>query len=114
MGKRLLLFDAYNANPDSMQTLFNNLKSVPKEEQKSLVILGEMLELGDFDRIGRTKDFRSACGVLGCAKTLKVRSGLWVKSAGAFSEGLRESFFFQEIFYYSESVTEGDSQRYKR
>lgn len=41
-----VLFDGYNANPDSMSVLIKNLFEIPTKGKK-VVILGEMLELGD-------------------------------------------------------------------
>tara|TARA_B100000749_G_scaffold279661_1_gene273153 strand:+ start:136981 stop:138408 length:1428 start_codon:yes stop_codon:yes gene_type:complete len=43
-----IIFDAYNANPQSMEALLHSLKSSSQKGQKTVVILGEMLELGDF------------------------------------------------------------------
>lgn len=41
-----LIFDAYNANPDSMQALFNNV-TLTKVSGKKIAVLGQMLELGE-------------------------------------------------------------------
>lgn len=40
-----LIFDAYNANPDSMATLVKNIFELPCEGKK-VAVIGEMLELG--------------------------------------------------------------------
>ncbi|MDB2426131.1 UDP-N-acetylmuramoyl-tripeptide--D-alanyl-D-alanine ligase [bacterium] len=45
-GKPNIVFDGYNANPDSMNELINNLNQIEQSGAK-LLILGEMLELGD-------------------------------------------------------------------
>lgn len=45
-----ILFDAYNANPDSMKALVLNLqswKSAKQKDQKWIGVFGEMLEMGD-------------------------------------------------------------------
>lgn len=41
-----LIFDAYNANPDSMKALVENGNGI-KTRGKKIIILGDMLELGD-------------------------------------------------------------------
>lgn len=43
-GTNLLILDAYNANPSSMEVAINNLMSM--DGQRKSVILGEMLEVG--------------------------------------------------------------------
>ncbi len=42
-----VLFDAYNANPDSMSALIKNIFEIPNMAGKKIAVLGEMLELGD-------------------------------------------------------------------
>ena len=42
-----VLFDGYNANPDSFQQLLDNITTLVQSEQKCVAIFGEMLELGD-------------------------------------------------------------------
>ncbi|MFQ5596540.1 MAG: UDP-N-acetylmuramoyl-tripeptide--D-alanyl-D-alanine ligase [Nitrospiria bacterium] len=43
-----LLFDAYNANPDSVYAALQLLSSYPKASGARIAVLGEMLELGRF------------------------------------------------------------------
>ena len=50
--------DAYNASPDSMAAALKTLAQVTRDGQRSIAVLGEMAELGEFadeehDRIGR-------------------------------------------------------------
>ncbi|WP_294181432.1 UDP-N-acetylmuramoyl-tripeptide--D-alanyl-D-alanine ligase [uncultured Schumannella sp.] len=50
--------DAYNASPDSMAAALRTLAQIVTPEQRSVAVLGEMAELGEFaleehDRIGR-------------------------------------------------------------
>ncbi len=50
--------DAYNASPDSMSAALRTLAQIVTPEQRSVAVLGEMAELGEFafeehDRIGR-------------------------------------------------------------
>jgi UDP-N-acetylmuramoyl-tripeptide--D-alanyl-D-alanine ligase len=42
-----ILFDGYNANPDSFSTLLENLGRVFDSKKKKVAIFGEMLELGE-------------------------------------------------------------------
>jgi UDP-N-acetylmuramoyl-tripeptide--D-alanyl-D-alanine ligase len=47
-GGPTVLFDAYNANPDSAAMLIKNIYETPVAEgAKKVAVLGEMLELGD-------------------------------------------------------------------
>jgi UDP-N-acetylmuramoyl-tripeptide--D-alanyl-D-alanine ligase len=43
----VLLLDCYNANPSSMEAAINNFAIVDLEGLEKVLILGEMLELGD-------------------------------------------------------------------
>ncbi|WP_167139790.1 UDP-N-acetylmuramoyl-tripeptide--D-alanyl-D-alanine ligase [Diaminobutyricimonas sp. TR449] len=54
----IVINDAYNASPDSTAAALKTLAQVVTPEQRSVAVLGEMAELGDFadeehDRIGR-------------------------------------------------------------
>lgn len=54
----IVINDAYNASPDSMAAALRTLAQIVAPEQRSVAVLGEMAELGDFadeehDRIGR-------------------------------------------------------------
>ena len=42
-----VLFDGYNANPDSFKELINNVEPLIVESKKGFAIFGEMLELGE-------------------------------------------------------------------
>ncbi|MFQ5584202.1 MAG: glutamate ligase domain-containing protein, partial [Calditrichia bacterium] len=44
----LIVNDAYNANPDSMRAAIDYLISLPGRKGKKILVLGDMLELGDF------------------------------------------------------------------
>lgn len=48
-----ILLDAYNANPDSMELAIKSLSSI--ENTESVVILGDMLELGDIAELEHEK-----------------------------------------------------------
>ncbi|MBC7518279.1 MAG: UDP-N-acetylmuramoyl-tripeptide--D-alanyl-D-alanine ligase [Microbacteriaceae bacterium] len=54
----MIINDAYNASPDSMAAALKTLAQLTRGERRSVAILGEMAELGEFaqdehDRIGR-------------------------------------------------------------
>jgi len=54
----VVINDAYNASPDSMAAALKTLAQITDETQRSVAILGEMAELGEYaneehDRIGR-------------------------------------------------------------
>ena len=54
----VVINDAYNASPDSMAAALKTLAQVTRPDQRSVAILGEMAELGEYadeehDRIGR-------------------------------------------------------------
>ncbi len=47
-GTNIIILDAYNANPSSMQKAINNVVQMPKE--KKVVILGQMNEMGAYSQ----------------------------------------------------------------
>ncbi|MGV8880599.1 MAG: UDP-N-acetylmuramoyl-tripeptide--D-alanyl-D-alanine ligase [Rhodoglobus sp.] len=54
----VVINDAYNASPDSMAAALKTLAQITDDTQRSVAVLGEMAELGDYaneehDRIGR-------------------------------------------------------------
>lgn len=54
----IVINDAYNASPDSMAAALKTLAQVTRGDQRSVAVLGEMAELGEYaddehDRIGR-------------------------------------------------------------
>ena len=58
-----MIFDGYNANPDSMKALIENVKNV-KISGKKIGVFGEMLELGDFSA-GFHQEIAEAIGQAG-------------------------------------------------
>jgi UDP-N-acetylmuramoyl-tripeptide--D-alanyl-D-alanine ligase len=52
-GERKVLFDAYNANPESMAALIRNIFEISVEGKK-IAVLGEMLELGSVSNQAHT------------------------------------------------------------
>jgi UDP-N-acetylmuramoyl-tripeptide--D-alanyl-D-alanine ligase len=49
-GTNTVIMDAYNANPSSMKAALTNFAQMPGEFDNRLVILGEMMELGEFSK----------------------------------------------------------------
>jgi UDP-N-acetylmuramoyl-tripeptide--D-alanyl-D-alanine ligase len=54
----VIINDAYNASPDSMAAALKTLAQITRSDQRSVAVLGEMAELGEYaddehDRIGR-------------------------------------------------------------
>jgi len=95
-----ILFDGYNANPDSMAALVKNLFETYIEGKK-LAILGQMYELGDFS----AEKHRQLGEMIGNTD-LEV---VWFigPSAGDFEAGLRSSGFGKTYFIseaYEESL----------
>ena len=52
--KNLVILDAYNANPSSMELALQNFHTLPTEYPKC-VILGDMLEMGDYSKAEHTR-----------------------------------------------------------
>lgn len=95
-----LMFDAYNANPDSMKALLGNVKLL-KTKGKKIGVFAEMLELGDL------------------SSSLHQELGEWVGRAGfdhvwfygadaaAFERGIKSSGFSKNLIIsnsYEESL----------
>lgn len=82
-----ILFDVYNANPDSMKAALKWLVSYPKGRGSRVALLGEMLELGSFTEsahfeLGRTL----AC--IGIDRLIAVGASAEIVAAGARQEGM--------------------------
>ncbi len=84
--KTKIIFDGYNANPESMKALFQNLARTSRKERKSLVILGEMLEMGQ----EREKAHEEVGYLAG-----KNSDEIWFigESVVSFNEGLKRANF---------------------
>ncbi|MCX8027966.1 MAG: UDP-N-acetylmuramoyl-tripeptide--D-alanyl-D-alanine ligase [Thermodesulfovibrionales bacterium] len=46
----LIINDSYNANPSSMAEAIKELKRLSKEKKRSIAVLGDMFELGDYSK----------------------------------------------------------------
>ncbi|MBN1990540.1 MAG: UDP-N-acetylmuramoyl-tripeptide--D-alanyl-D-alanine ligase [Bacteroidales bacterium] len=67
-----VIVDAYNANPTSMEAALRNFGKLPCS--KKVVILGEMLELGDYS-VAEHQRILSIAQDLGCDETILVGEG---------------------------------------
>jgi UDP-N-acetylmuramoyl-tripeptide--D-alanyl-D-alanine ligase len=85
-----VLFDAYNANPDSMQALFKNLYEIDFEGRKFLVI-GDMLELGESE-VSAHEEVGEKAGSVNF-------DGVWYigKCSDAFVRGFKKSGSTAEV-----------------
>lgn len=63
IGSSTILFDAYNANPDSVAAALSWVAS--REESRKVVILGELAELGAFAKTEHAKAAKLAKGIPG-------------------------------------------------
>lgn len=88
-----LLFDAYNANPDSMTALLKNLYEMDLQGRKFLVV-GDMKELGSFTELAHEEAGERAAGV--------GFEGVWYigENSKAFMRGM-EKVLKPKIFFSS-------------
>lgn len=95
-----ILFDAYNANPDSMAALIRSIYEMNVEEgARKIAILGEMLELGE-----ETSRYHEELGQLVGHSDFDI---VWFMgpSAGAFEAGIRSAGYEKNLII-SESYKE--------
>ncbi|MCF6192113.1 MAG: UDP-N-acetylmuramoyl-tripeptide--D-alanyl-D-alanine ligase, partial [Candidatus Hydrothermae bacterium] len=86
LGTHRVVFDAYNANPLSMQELLETYRA---HADRTLLILGDMLELGDAaDRLHQEVGRQAAR--LGYAALIAVGDHAAAMARGAREEGMRE------------------------
>jgi len=95
-----LIFDGYNANPDSMKMLLENLEKISVEGKK-IVILGDMLEMGK-----QSESLHEELGKLVGNKSFDV---VWFlgQFSQAFKKGIEASSFSKTLFIsngYEESL----------
>ncbi|MBX7232359.1 MAG: UDP-N-acetylmuramoyl-tripeptide--D-alanyl-D-alanine ligase [Bdellovibrionales bacterium] len=98
-----LLFDGYNANPESMSALMRNLLEL-EVKGKKVVVLGQMLELGE-----KSAQAHFDLGVL-VAQTFGVEIVVFMGSDSShFLSGLKKENFSKTYFvleHYDENVIE--------
>lgn len=85
-----LVFDGYNANPDSVKVLLENIAGL--EGGKRIVILGDMLEMG-----AAAESLHSELGTLTGQKNFDA---VWFlgQYSKAFEEGIRKTEFSNTLF----------------
>jgi len=74
----LLIDDTYNASPESTLAALNLLEELP---ERRIAVLGDMLELGPYEREGHEKVGARAAEVAGLLVTLGVRAHIIAESA---------------------------------
>ncbi|MCB0411071.1 MAG: UDP-N-acetylmuramoyl-tripeptide--D-alanyl-D-alanine ligase, partial [Bdellovibrionales bacterium] len=87
-----ILFDAYNANPDSMEALIKNIFEWEERSGKVILILGEMKELG-----GRTEIEHQKLGELAASISPDI---VWFvgPSGESFKRGLQSAQFSKNLY----------------
>lgn len=100
-GKNRLIVDAYNANPTSMTLAINNFAQI--EAQNKLLILGDMLELGDQSEAEHRK-------ILNLLSENELDNALLVGSQ--FSKVAKEQFTFEDVFQLIEYIKAKDYKDY--
>ncbi|XPP25429.1 MAG: UDP-N-acetylmuramoyl-tripeptide--D-alanyl-D-alanine ligase [Leucobacter sp.] len=110
-----IINDAYNASPDSMQAALKTLAQIRRPEGRTIAVLGEMSELGEFagpehDRIGlhAVRLRLSQLVVVGAGAR---RMHISAVNEGAWSEG--ESVYFEDqdaaFAYLRDTLQPGDT-----
>lgn len=105
-GKYIIINDAYNASPDSMEAALEVLKNY--EGKRKIAVLGTMRELGEeaYEAHRRVGDFAKKCNI-----DLLLTTGEFNEAYKAgFKEGNVSAFNTQEelINYLSTIIAEGD------
>ena len=65
IGKHVLINDTYNANPDSFASVINDLATNCSYPKNKLLIMGDMLELGQYSETEHAKILEQALGLDG-------------------------------------------------
>ena len=99
-----VIFDAYNANPDSMHALFKNLYEIEMHGRKFLIV-GDMKELGSFTDQAH-EEIGERAGSVGFEGVLYVG-----KNADAFLRGL-EKAGKPKLFLHSVTADAGISREF--
>ena len=72
IGQHLFINDTYNANPESFASAINDLATNSSYPKNKLLIMGDMLELGQYSEVEHTK-------ILQQALSLKNLKAIFVK-----------------------------------
>ena len=85
-----LLFDAYNANPASVEAALDLLAAYPREKGLRIALLGEMFELGDF-----SAEFHNTVGrqtaAHGIDRLIAIGPSAQLMANGARTEGMPDA-----------------------
>lgn len=99
----LIINDAYNASPDSMKAALKTLAQIGRERGRTIAVLGEMSELGEFagpahDEIGTLAVRLRISETVVIGKDIRrmyisaVNEGAWEDSAAKFFETADEAY----------------------
>ncbi len=104
-GTNIIILDAYNANPSSMEVALNHLNELNSENK--IVILGDMFELGDYTEEGhgkigaltKTMNFRQVifCGERMRFAQVENKDSLYFKTRKELEEFLENHIFENSI-----------------
>ncbi len=94
-----ILFDAYNANPDSVKTALELLSLHAQEKGQKIALFGEMLELGDFSESAHYEIGKLAASH-GVSRLIALG-----KSATIIAEGARASGFPADAILSHQEIT---------
>ena len=106
----LILDDTYNASPESMLAALNLLDEL---DGRKIAVLGDMLELGQYERQGHEIVGLRAAQVAGILLTLGTRAHVIANSARKAGSGKPTILEFEEIepiiAWLSENLSKNDS-----
>jgi UDP-N-acetylmuramoyl-tripeptide--D-alanyl-D-alanine ligase len=100
-----IINDAYNASPDSMKAALQTLAQIGRQGHRTIAVLGEMAELGEFSAVEHDTMGRLAVR-LNIDQVVVVGSGAKLIHMGASQEGSwdGESKYFDSIAEALEAV----------
>ena len=106
----LLLDDTYNASPESMLAALNLLSEM--SEKRKIAVLGDMLELGQYERQSHQMIGMRAAQVADVLLTLGQRAHLYAEAARRAGSKARQVIEFAEsdevIHWLQENLSEAD------
>lgn len=106
INKTCIIDDSYNSSPVAAAEALNTLSQINVPGRK-VVVLGDMLELGEFTAAEHEK-----LGIK-AAKVADLIVAVGPRSKGIFDSALRSGFDQEKVFYYSDSVTAAGELREK-
>ena len=93
MGKHLLIDDTYNANPSSFSSAINDLSNNSAYPKNKLLVIGDMLELGEFSREEHLRILKESLKVPGL-KALFIEGNRFKKALFEYGNNDEEEKIF--------------------